>query len=319
MKRKLVKQGLRALTITVPSSWVQKNDLKAGDEIDINEADDNLFISTEKQRPIKEISVDVSGMLPRLADRFMARSYQKGYDKLRIKFDSPELMLAIKNKVPELMGFEILRIEKNEMEIQAITRELELEFDVMVRRAFLILMDMAKTCQDAWKSNDSKALENVVYQDFDANRFLYFCLRDLSKNQKRISFGRLILYYHIETLEDLGDELKELATTLSRIKPDKQILGILNKMNELFRMCYEFFYKPEKNKATSAYLLSKEISKMIYESFDSKSKDLNKALMLIECSIRVMTSLVTMRLDTLSELKGYPLNEIKKDDFAMTS
>src|SRR3989344_3215630 len=162
MKRKIIKQGVNTLTLSLPSDWTKRLNLKPGDEVEVEERGTALNISTEGTPQIEEISVDVSGLLPRLADRFMARSYQKGYDKISIKFDDPELMLAIKNKVPELMGFEILRIEKNEMEIQAITRELELEFDVMVRRAFLILMDMAKTCQDAWKSNDSKALENVV-------------------------------------------------------------------------------------------------------------------------------------------------------------
>ena len=74
-----------------------------------------LTISTEKQQPLKDIAVDVSGLAPRLADRFMARAYQKGYDKITLKFDDPELMLAIKNKIPELMGFEILDIDKNKI------------------------------------------------------------------------------------------------------------------------------------------------------------------------------------------------------------
>ena len=118
MKRKLVKQGLRALTVTIPSSWIEKNNLMPGDEVDLIETDDSLTISTEKKQPIKEITVDVSGLLPRLADRFMARSYQKGYDKITIKFDEPELMLAVKNKIPELMGFEIFNIAKNEIDVQ---------------------------------------------------------------------------------------------------------------------------------------------------------------------------------------------------------
>ena len=304
MKRKLVKQGLRALTVTIPSSWIEKNNLKPGDEVELIEIDDSLTISTEKKQSLKEITVDVSGLLPRLADRFMARSYQKGYDKIIVKFDDPELMLAVKNKVPELMGFEILDVGKDKLEINVVATQLDLDFDTILRRAFLILLDMAKTCHGAWKIGDKKSLENIYHQDFDVNRFLYFCLRYLNKSQKIMSFGRSILYYLIESLEDLGDELKELGRLLANCKPDKDILNILDKMNEMFRLSYEFFYTPEKAKTVKSFNLLKEISSLIDNSLTSKNKDLIKALISIEFSTRIIYHLTTMRLDTLKELSG---------------
>lgn len=304
MKRKLVKQGLRALTITLPSSWVQKNNLQAGTEIDLLETDNALTISTEQKQPLKEITVDVSGLLPRLADRFLARSYQKGYDKITVKFDNPELMLALKNKVPELIGFEILNITKNSMEIQVISTQLDLDFDTMLRRAFLIMLDMSATCHDAWKAGDAKALENIFYQDFDVNRFTYFCLRELNKSQKMVSFGMSILYYLVESLEDLGDELKALGQNLAKLKLDKEILIIIQKINEMFRLSYEYFYTPEKGKAVRAFELGKEISSLIDEAFKKKSGDYAQALMSLEFSRRIIYHLTTMRLDTLKELSG---------------
>lgn len=304
MKRKLVKQGLRALTLTVPSSWVTKYNLSAGDEIDINEVDSTLVVSTEGKKQIKDITVDVSGLLPRLADRFMARAYQKGYDKITIKFDAPELIQAIQNKVPELMGFEILNIGKDTVEVQVISTHLDLEFDVLLRRALLLLMDMSTTCHDAWKSGDKKALENVFYQDFDVNRFTYFCLRELNKSQKMMNFGSSILYYLVESLEDLGDELKVLSKHLAKIKFDKDLLFIIEKMNEMFRVSYEYFYTPQRAKAVKAFKLSKEIRGLLDEKLCSTNKDLVKALISIEFSVRIIYHLTTMRLDTLKELGG---------------
>ncbi len=304
MKRKLVKQGTRALTITIPSDWAQRNNLTAGDEVELREVENSLTVSTEKKQPLKEITVDVSGLLPRLADRFMARSYQKGYDKITIKYDEPELMLAVKNKVPELMGFEILNATKNTIEIQVISTSLEIDFDTLLRRGFLILLEMAKTCHDAWLSGDKKALENIFYQDFDVNRFLYFCLRELNKSQRIISFGSSILYYLIESMEDLGDELKALGKTLADLRPDKDVLAIIQKMNELFRISYEFFYAPEKKKAVRAFKLVKEINALIEAVLGTKDKATTKAIISIEFSSRIIYHLTTMRLDTLKELSG---------------
>ncbi len=304
MKRKLVKQGINALTITLPSDWVEKNHLKPKDEIELTEQDNILSISTEKKESLKEITVDVSGLLPRLADRFMARAYQKGYDKIILKFDDPELMLAVKNKMPELMGFEILKVEKNQLEIQVISRDLDIDFDTMLRRALLVLMDMSQTCHDAWKKHDNKALENITYQDLDVNKFTYFCLRTINKSSKMASFGMSILYYLIESLEDLGDELKALGKTLANTKPKKEILEILEKMNLMFRLSYEFFYKPEKRKAVEAFKLNKEIISMIEKALKTNNVDEIKALISIEFSIRIIYHLTTMRLDTLKELSG---------------
>jgi len=304
MKRKLVKQGIRALTLTLPSDWIKRNHLNPGDEIDLIEQENTLTISTEKQQPLKEITVDVSGLLPRLADRFMARAYQKGYDKIILKFDNPDLMIAVKNKIPELMGYEILKTGKDFLEIQILSTQLDINFETMLRRALLLLMDMAKTCSDAWQKKDKKSLENIFYQDFDVNRFTYFCLRSLNKSSKLMSFGSSILYYLIESLEDLGDELKVLGNLLTNIKPKKEILNILNKMNEMFRLSYEFFYKPKKEQAVKAFKLYKEIGSLIEKALKTNNVDETKALISIDFSTRIIYHLTTMRLDTLKELSG---------------
>lgn len=304
VKRKLVKQGVRALTITLPSAWVQKNNLNAGDEIDIDEIDNSITISTEKQQALKDIMVDVSGLVPKLADRFIARAYQKGYDKIVLNCDNQDILQAVKNKVTELMGFEILDIGKDKIEIQVISSNLNLDFDTLLRRAFLILMDMAKTCEEAWKANDKKALENIFYQDFDVNKFTYFCLRELNKNQKRINFGKTLLYYLIESAEDLGDELKELGKILAGTKLDKDLVQLIHNMNDLFRISYEFFYTPKKENAIKAFKIYKQISTDIEKLYGTKDKELTKALVGIDFSNRIIYHFTTMRLDTLKELSG---------------
>ena len=59
MKRKLVKQGMNALTLTLPSSWIKSNNLMPKDEVDLIEVDHSLIISTEKKQAVKEIAVDI--------------------------------------------------------------------------------------------------------------------------------------------------------------------------------------------------------------------------------------------------------------------
>ena len=83
---------------------------------------------------------------------------------------------------------------------------------------------------------------------------------------------------------------------------DKEVWNILDKMNEMFKISYEFFYTPERNKAVRAFELYKKISSMINEGLGKNNKELIKALISIDFSTRIIYHLTTMRLDTLKEL-----------------
>lgn len=275
-----------------------------GDELEIRENGGSLAISTEKVGYTEEITVDVSGLTPKLADRFLARAYQKGYDKITVKFDKPEFMIAIQNKVKELIGFEVMEQNKNSCVVQSISSKLEVDFDSLLRKAFLMTLDMANDCLEALKNNDIKTLENLHHKDFDVNKFCYFCLRAINKGQHE-GFGTYILYYLVELLEDVGDEYKALAKILVNAKSKKEIVSILTKANEVFKLGYEFFYKPEKSKVVNAIQLYNE-TKLEIENTFGKLKNTNdlKALATIDYILKMVYHYPTMRLDTLKELSG---------------
>ena len=44
MKRKIIKQGHNTLTMTLPSDWVRKLNLEAGEEVDVCENNGSLVI-----------------------------------------------------------------------------------------------------------------------------------------------------------------------------------------------------------------------------------------------------------------------------------
>ena len=304
IKRKVIQIANSTQIISLPRKWTQKYGVKKGDELEVEENGSTLKIYTEKVPHVEEIIVDISGLTPRLADRFMARAYQKGYDKITVKFDKIELLIAIRNKVKELLGFEIMEQSKNSCVVQSISSKLEIDFDSLLRKAFFTTLDMADSCLEALKNNDTKTLENLYHRDFDVNKFCYFCLRAINKGQHE-GFGTYILYYLIELLEDVGDEYKVLSKILMNVKSKKDIIKILAKANEVFKLGYEFFYKPEKVKAKKAMELCNETKSEIENAF-STMKNANdiKALATIDYILKMVYHYPTMRLDTLKELRG---------------
>lgn len=304
IKRSVIQIANSTQLISLPRKWSQKYGVKKGDELEIEENGTTLLIKTESTPSTKEIIVDVSGLTPRLTDRFMARAYQKGYDKITVKFDKPEFLIAIQNKVKELIGFEVMEQSNNSCVIQSISSKLEVDFDSLLRKAFLMTLDMANDCLEALKNNDTKTLENLHYKDLDVNKFCYFCLRAINKGQHE-GFGTYILYYLVELLEDVGDEYKALAKILINVKSKKELIVILAKVNEVFKLGYDFFYKPEKLKAVNAMQLYNEARLDIENAF-SKLKNANdlKALSTMDYILKLVYHYPTMRLDTLKELGG---------------
>jgi phosphate uptake regulator len=305
IRRKVIQIANSTQLISLPRKWSLKYNIKKGDELDIEEDGSRLLIRTETVPSTKEISVDVTGLTPRLADRFMARAYQKGYDNITVKYDKPELAIAIQNKVKELLGFEIMERSKDTMVIKSISSKLDIDFDPSLRRSFLILLDMAESCLEAFSKGNKSNLENLYHKDFDLNKFCYFCLRSIRKGSPG-EFGSYILYYLVENLEDCGDEYKALAKHLAKIstKKKKIYISIITKVNEITKIAYEFFYKPEKEKAVRSITLYDEVRKEINDLLSTKDVNEAAALNSLDTIARIMYHFPTMRLDTLESLGG---------------
>ncbi|MBI2651142.1 phosphate uptake regulator PhoU [Candidatus Woesearchaeota archaeon] len=304
IRRKVIQIANSTQLISLPRKWAQKYGIKKGDELEVEENGYKLIIQTESAPINKEIIVDVSGLTSRLADRFMARSYQKGYDSITIKYDKPEIAIAIQNKVKELLGFELMEYNKDTLVVKSISSKLNIDFDSSLRRAFLIVIDMADTCLNAFLKNDKKTLENLYHKDFDVNKFCYFCLRQINKGFYE-QFGNYILYYLVEILEDGGDEYKALAQHLAKIKTkNKNLIRLLSEVNELTRLGYHFFYKPEKEIAVKAITIYNEVRSDIKEALSTTNVNEAAALNSLDIISRIFYHFPTMRLDTLKGLSG---------------
>ena len=87
MKRRIIKQGHNTLTVTLPSKWVQLFNLKPGDEIEINERENGLFLSTEKHDDELKTEVDITGFDIATIWKYIMSVYREGYDEVKIIFD----------------------------------------------------------------------------------------------------------------------------------------------------------------------------------------------------------------------------------------
>lgn len=302
VKRSIIKHGPSTLIVSLPSKWAKERGIKAGSEVDVQPQGNNLIIMTDEGITKPELSLDVSGLTPHMITRLLARSYQKGYDVVHLTFSDRKSLHAIREKVSELIGFDIVEEDKHRCTIQAIANTLTLDFDTALRRAFFRVAENVRTCRAGFVSNDKDALEGVWESDLEVNKMTYFCLRTLSKGMVS-GYEAFVVYHLIETLEDLGDEIKYLALNLIKISKNRRwVAKKLDLMTKLCELSFKYYYKPKQEDAVKVFDLVSGLS-----SSDDLPENANKEIVLAFAHFSSIADcfylFVGMKLDMLSEVR----------------
>ncbi len=242
MKRRIIKQGTATMTMSLPSSWVQKYNLQNGDELDVQEKNNFLIIKNDKNAQIESKTIYTKNLHP-LIYRTIRSNYILGHDE--IKLVTNDISKINLNDFQQLIGMEAVDKTDKNIVLRDITNTSLEQFDNMYRRLFLILKGTIEEGKDIKKINELLQKEN------DINRVSNICLRLLNKkgydDYKRIP----VLYYVISKIEEVGDEYKMLFKFVSekKVKLDSNSLNIYLDIQELFNKCYDFSFSFKKETA----------------------------------------------------------------------
>lgn len=270
MRRKIVKQGNAALTLTLPSSWTKKLNLKAGDELEVEEEKNFLKITTERPGE-KTIEIDITELNEPLIWTYIISAYRQGYDEIKIKIKKEQIKL-IQRVVDALLGLAIVEQTTDYCTIKDLSAYPSTkEFGNIKRRIFYLLEEMADSSLKAVKEKNKSALEGIEFQDYNINKFSNFCLRLI--NKKNLS---ATLEYIISELENLGDEYTRLSLDLADSKSltiSRDILTIFQEINELFFKFHKLYYNFN-NKDTIAIVdIKNKINKKIQATKPKSKKE----------------------------------------------
>ncbi len=286
VKRKLVKQGNNALTVTLPSSWTSRFNLKAGNEVEVSEMGENIVISSDVLDNSKKTAIDLSNTDIMLY-RILAALYKAGYDEIEIKYSTlKELETAQQTIRDEFIGFEIVEHRKNSFTLKRITKIDYRDFDIMLRRMFLIVKSVHEDMITAIEKEDTDFLRTIVLRDWDVNKFGEFCRRTLNKYGINVQQNYSPVYYIVEELEKIGDSYRDMCKFIietANYNIDKEIILMLNEINEFFNQFYELYFKFSINKTVEfgkrRYELKEKIMNMLDNDALIKKKSNTRLIM----------------------------------------
>jgi phosphate uptake regulator len=252
MKRKIVQHGSSSLTLTLPVKWVQKYGVKKGDELVVEESGSTLVVSTGNQvySSKKEIKDSEHGIFTK---NDLSHLYQLGYDDIEIKYSDTKTLDEIKSRIPECIGFEIIDQKEGRAYIKCIATTIESEFDNLLRKAFLITNEMAKSIMLILESRHYEKLKEVRHMESLNNKFTDICIRILNKKGYKIQSRTMQAYEVVKNIERIADEYKYICDLLSGngtvtgskggVKLGKDTVALYSDVIEYYLMFYEIFYR----------------------------------------------------------------------------
>ncbi len=229
--RKLIKFGSNSHVISLPRTWLSKNNLDKGDVVYFHENGNNELIlapaEAKAKRDDKEIVLDANGKGIEAIRRELTSAYIRGFNVIKIvDKDLKSRAIEIRNELQNLMALEIIEQTQNSITARDLLNLEEVDVNIMIRRMDTIARTMISDLKDSIK-NGGDQFNNLRHRDQDVNRILYVIKRLTHIGISDSNFAAEIKatpkdlfksWTVAMSLESIADETKRVAELLKDLK-----------------------------------------------------------------------------------------------------
>lgn len=302
MKRKVIQIANSTQLISLPRKWSLKYGIKKGDEIEVEEDGNKLLVSTEKSVDIRQIEIDVTGLDRTSILYYIQSLYRIGYDEITVKFNEPYTIHLRKNEkksvisviheiVSRFVGLEIVQQKENFCIIKDISEISQKEFDIALRRIFLLLLDVNNDLLEGAKNENKNLIETIDEKHNSVMKFVSYCLRIINKKGYGEPRKITVIYHIIANLDKVVDVIKYCARYFldNNVKLKKESKVFLEPIHSCVNHYYDLFYKFDIKKIREMYENRDKIIKLIGKN----TKKIPQQDMVYICNLASILELVT--------------------------
>jgi phosphate uptake regulator len=251
MKRKLVKQGGKALTITLPMKWCRKSNLKPGDEVEVEEQSDRVIVyagertSTSK----KETSIHLETDNKRFVRSILGALYRSGYDTLTLTYDDEKIFRSVEAAVNNLIGFEIFDKRRGICTIKSLAIEPEGELNSTLNRIISTTKTLQSIFREDYINNRYDRYEEVEDFRLSCWRLRDYCMRILIKNHTldENSYALLVIIWTLEKINKTYKKIYETAKE-NRMEKNSEVLDYFDEITKYYSDFTETIHKSQLEK-----------------------------------------------------------------------
>lgn len=262
--RKLISFGKGSYIVSMPKSWVEKNNLKKGDLISVSDDGFELVLSAgqqDKKLDNREIGIEAKGKDIEFLKAEIVSSYLNGYDTINILFDSnAKEVPKIKDIIRNLSGLEVMEQTSTRIVAKNLININEISISNIIRRMDIITKAMIEDSILCCRGQCN--YDSLNQRDIDVNR-LYFLgyrvIKNAIKNPRIAkSLGIEAWQLHSDNLmilriENIADRQKRIARYMCTNNIDRTTLAELDSIytdiSDAYNEVMKAFYNKDKQAA----------------------------------------------------------------------
>lgn len=257
MKRKLVKQGAATLMVSLPSKWLRETGLGKGDDVEVEVSDKSLIINLVEAKKPKQVEIRLQDLTESSIRTLITNTYRKGYDKIIVNFENNSQLKILENTIrTKLIGFDIVKKEKNKCIVENITEPSSDQFDNILAKMFMNIETLLDITEARLKG--TKPEENFEEVEQRIMQYDNFCRRIIAK--RKLSEEKTEFFWAFLHLIDHGNrELYHLNKALGNFKVSEKSKELLQGCRKMFSLVKEAFLKKDTAILSKIHSLNKEL------------------------------------------------------------
>lgn len=274
MRRKIIKQGNNSFTVTLPVSWIRKNHIKS--EVDVEEIDNNIIISTEGgKKPISEINVNLKNYEIRSIKNIIFQLYRQGYDKITCKLNNKDQANIVRNIVSQnLLGFEVVDETAGRIVIENIAEPSQDKFDTLFNKLFFIIKTNAREILDDIENHVNSKLEKHTTTKNMFDVYTNLLRRLILKYNKSGNKESYLLFFAVSQLSYIQHAMFYLYkdyTKKPKSKADAKSIEFMRDYCDILDLLYTVYAKKNIDAAHEIGQKYLEYKDKMLEFLDSRS------------------------------------------------
>ena len=242
MKRKIVRQGKQAFTVTLPVDWIRNNGLKVGDEIDLTTSEKSLILRADSKSPGGIIDLDLTDITNRMKYVYINAAYAKGVDELNIKAE-PGYYPEVEHNI----GFAVASQKKDVSTVRDFSGNTLGDLDEVFKRVFQMIVNFLNEAQNDIFGQNSGPYETLSKRDMEINKFCLFLERSIVKQVYPDPKLGKILFAYAFTLEVLSDDVFRMWRAAQGLKMPKELKKMSDIALKAFENGFNMYYHAEKS------------------------------------------------------------------------
>src|SRR3989344_5277809 len=220
--RKLVKQGAATLMVSIPAKWAKQNNLEKGSQVEVEESNSILKITTPKEKTKKEIQ------------NILTHAYREGFQIIKIENINKEIIREAQQIVDKmLLGFEITSRSEKECIIENVSEPSNKKYPELLKRVMSLIKETHVSVVQDVKFGKYVSSSEVQAMREHLDKLVLFCRRVLlNESEKEVVLSWELLTF-LMNIEHKYYYLYEYAKT-KKFKADKEILDIFEDLEKYY-------------------------------------------------------------------------------------